>query len=119
MSTILLIDDETGMGDLVAMFVEDLDARVVQATSLASAREAAAAETPDLIMLDLNLGPEGDGLDRLPELQREAPLADVPVVVFSVHASREREARRRGASGFVPKPFRAEALRAELRPFLK
>lgn len=119
MTTILLIDDESGMGALVAMFVEDLDARVVQATSLASAREAAAREPPDVVMLDLNLGQEGDGLERLPELQRDSSLADVPVVVFSVHTSREREARRRGASGFIPKPFRADALRAELRPFLK
>lgn len=119
MRTILLIDDESGMGDLVGMFVEDLDARVVQATSFSSGRRVAVDEVPDVIMLDLNLGDDGDGLDRLPELEQESVLADVPIIVFSVHSSREREARRRGASGFVPKPFKAEALRSELQRFLK
>lgn len=113
MSTILLIDDEPDMGILVSMFIEDL-ARVVQATSAAEAPALARKEHPDLVMLDLNLGIEGDGLDRLPELRKEPELAELPVVVFSVHASREREARSRGAAGFVSKPFKADALRAQL-----
>lgn len=119
MRTILLIDDESGMGSLVGMFVHDLDARVVQATSFSAGRKAAVKEIPDVIMLDLNLGEDCDGLDRLPELEQETTLADVPIIVFSVHSSREREARRRGADGFVPKPFKADLLRSELQRFLK
>ncbi len=114
MRTILLIDDEPDMGSLISMFIEELGARVVQATSAADAPRLARREHPDLVMLDLNLGAEGDGLDRLPELRREPKLARLPVVVFSVHASREREARARGAAGFVPKPFKADALRSQL-----
>lgn len=118
MSIILLIDDEPGMGDLVRMFLDDLDVSVVQATTLASARSIASESAPDVIMLDVNLGSDGDGLEHLPKLRDEPGLSEVPVVVFSVHASREREARALGAAGFVPKPFKAATLRSELDPLL-
>lgn len=114
---VLLIDDEPGMGHLVAMVLEDLGARVVQAPNLAGARAAALREAPEVILLDLALGQE-DGLGILPELRRSPRLAGVPIVGFSVHESRRREALEAGLDGFVAKPFLSHELREEVRPHL-
>ena len=118
MNTVLLIDDEAEMTALVAMCLDGLDAKVVRAANAIDACNAARAEPPLVILLDLALGRE-DGLALLPQLRSEPTLASVPVVVFSVHESRRREALKRGAVGFVPKPFRPSQLRSTIEPFLE
>ena len=118
MNTVLLIDDEPQMLTLVAMCLDEFGARVVRAENLAGAVTSARAETPRAVLLDLALGRE-DGLKLLPRLSSEPALSDVPIVVFSVHDSRRQEALDAGASGFVPKPFRPEQLRAAVRPYLE
>jgi DNA-binding response OmpR family regulator len=118
-NTVLLIDDEPQMVSLVAMCLEEFGARVVRAENLAGALTSARAEPPRAVLLDLALGrEEEDGLMLLPKLWSEPALSGVPVVVFSVHESRRREALDAGANGFVPKPFRPEQLRAAVRPYL-
>jgi DNA-binding response OmpR family regulator len=110
MSLVLLIDDEPGMGQLVRMSLDADGARVVQVGDLAGAIAAAREERPSAVLLDLSLGPE-DGLAILPRLREEPSLADVPIIVFSIHDSRQREAFQEGADGFVAKPFKAANLR--------
>jgi CheY-like chemotaxis protein len=112
-SVVLLIDDEPGMGALVSSWVSDMGVRVVQALNVRDALAVAESEQPRAILLDLALG-EDDGLAVLPELMAAPALAKVPVVAFTVHSSREREARERGVDGFVSKPFRSGDLRAAL-----
>jgi DNA-binding response OmpR family regulator len=110
MSLVLLIDDEPGMGQLVRMSLDDDGARVVQVTDLAEAIAAAREERPRAVLLDLALGKE-DGLALLPRLREEPSLSEVPIIVFTIHNSREREAIDEGADGFVAKPFKAASLR--------
>jgi PAS domain S-box-containing protein len=55
---------------------------IVSAESLSAARSVLATRTPDLVILDINLG-DGSGLDLLPELSANAQTL-VPVVIFSV-----------------------------------
>lgn len=110
MSLVLLIDDEPGMGQLVRMSLDDNGARVVQVKDLAEAIAAARKERPSAVLLDLSLGNQ-DGLTLLPQLRREPSLTEVPIIVFTIHNSREREAIEEGADGFVAKPFKAASLR--------
>jgi DNA-binding response OmpR family regulator len=109
MSVVLLIDDEPAMGSLVSMSLADAGARVVQVDDLAAALDAAREERPSVVLLDLALGSE-DGLDLLPRLREEPSLSDVPIIAFTIHESREREALEQGADGFVAKPFRPAEL---------
>lgn len=119
MTLVLLIDDEPGMENLVAMWLEDLGARVLSARNLREALDATRDAPPDVILLDLALGEEDGLLDILPTLRGEPALAGIPVVAFTVHASREREALEAGVAGFVAKPFHASGLREALRPYLE
>ena len=116
--TVLLIDDEPQMLFLVSMCLEELDARVVRATDLSEARTAARTVAPDMVLLDLALEGE-DGMALLPCLRSEPVFASVPVVVFSVHESRRREALECGANDFVAKPFRPDRLRAVVQRHLE
>lgn len=65
----------------------------------------------DLVMLDLRMEKEADGLDYLARLQKISPR--LPVVICTAHASIETavEAMRRGAQDYLEKPFTPEQLR--------
>jgi DNA-binding response OmpR family regulator len=116
-SVVLLVDDEPEMEGLVKMCVEDSDARVVRAASLADAIARAEEERPSLVLLDLRLGDE-DGLAILPRLREAPALAQTPIVAFTVHDTRKDEALEKGVDGFVAKPFRVKGLRAVIQEHL-
>jgi DNA-binding response OmpR family regulator len=116
-SVVLLIDNEPEMGSLVSMSLADAGARVVQVDDLAAALEVAREERPRVVLLDLALGTE-DGLHMLPRLRAEPSLSDVPIIAFTIHESRKREALEKGADGFVAKPFKATSLHDVLEEYI-
>lgn len=118
MSVVLLIDNEPEMGSLVRMSLAEAGARVVQVDDLAAAIEVAREERPRVVLLDLALGTEEDGLHMLPRLRAEPSLSDVPIIAFTIHESRKREALEKGADGFVAKPFKAASLHDVLEEFI-
>jgi two-component system response regulator len=67
--------------------------------------EYAAAPTPDLVLLDINL-PKKSGLDVLSEIHHNPVLSRIPVVVFtSSSLTREKEqVLSLGAQEFITKP---------------
>src|SRR5262245_62833383 len=76
-----------------------------------------AAETPDIVLLDLGL-PDGDGKD---VIRRAREWSDVPILVLS---AREREAEKiealdLGADDYVNKPFNVGELLARMRTALR
>ena len=56
-------------------------ARILHATSIASARAVLATQAPDIVILDLSL-PDGSGSELLPDL-RHADGSAIPTVVYS------------------------------------
>jgi DNA-binding response OmpR family regulator len=116
-ASVLLIDDEPEMKDLIGQWLEQFGVEVVRASRFEDAAAAAAEQRPRAVLLDISLGTE-DGLVLLPRLMALPALSEVPVVVFSVHASRRWEALELGAVGFVPKPFEGEDLLGALAPYL-
>jgi CheY-like chemotaxis protein len=73
--------------------------------------ETAAADAPDLIMLDLNM-PRMNGVEALRELKDDPRLNGIPVVVFS-SSSAEADVDRAyaaGANSFMTKPMTYDEL---------
>ncbi len=68
-------------------------------------------ESYDLVLLDLRMESESDGLDYLASLQKISPR--LPVVICTAHASigTAVEAMRRGAHDYLEKPFTPDQLR--------
>jgi two-component system KDP operon response regulator KdpE len=117
MRKVLLLDDEPEITRLVVLCLAPLGVDVVRAADLTGALALARSEDIGLVLLDLALGNE-DGLDILPGLRSEPRLADVPVVAFTAHDSRRREAFERGADAFLARPFEAADLTAAVELLL-
>ena len=103
---ILVVEDERDIAALVAYHLTKEGYRVRTAEGGTEALEAAAAERPDLLVLDLML-PGFSGYEVLQEVRRRPELAEIPVVVLT---ARRDEADRvkgleLGADDYVTKPF--------------
>ncbi len=107
---ILLIEDHPIVRDACRLLLQDRpDAVILEASTGAEGERLCAAESPDLVVLDLNLSDCG-GLDVLRRLRAEDPTRRV--VVFSMYedptfVSRAMDA---GASGYVTKSDDPDAL---------
>jgi len=110
---VLVVDDEP---QLLRALTINLRARtydVVGATSGAEALRAAAAQPPDVVVLDLGL-PDLDGTEVIAGLRG---WTEVPILVLSGRSdSRDKvEALDAGADDYVTKPFGMDELLARLR----
>jgi len=63
-SRLLIVEDESTLGDILVRYFEARDMEVERAASLAEAREHLARQTFDAFLLDVSL-PDGDGLSLL------------------------------------------------------
>lgn len=114
MKSVLIIDDEPGIAELVSWCLDPLGLEVVLADGLRSALEAAQRHEIGLVLLDFDLGEE-DGLEILPALRAGPGLAKVPVVAFTAHDSRRREAFDQGVVSFIGRPFANADLQKTVR----
>lgn len=117
MTTVLVVDDEAAIHRFLEPTLAAEGYRVLRAATGRRALEMAAADRPDLVVLDLGL-PDLDGKEVLRQLR---VWSAVPVVVLS---ARDREAEKvaaldLGADDFVNKPFGVGELLARLRAALR
>jgi len=104
-SQVLVVDDEPDIRGLVREILEDEGYAVVEAENGATAREALAEQSPDLVLLDIWM-PDQDGVSLLKEWRDQGDLK-FPVVMISGHGTVETavEATRLGAVDFIEKPL--------------
>lgn len=116
--TILVIDDQPVLQDLLKDLLEEEGWRVLQAYSAHQGKEILEGEVVDGILLDLML-PDRHGLDLLTEIKQRYPL--IPVVVITAYSALETaiEAMKRGAFHYIPKPFKNEEVILTLRQALE
>ncbi len=103
--TVLVVDDEPSIRLLCRVNLELDGHRVLEADSLAGARERLAAHPVQVVLLDVRVGAE-DGLAFLDELRREQPGLAVALLTGSAVEGR----RLAGADAVIPKPFPIELL---------
>lgn len=110
---ILIVEDHglfvTGLRSILPAELE-----ICTAKTLSEAQEQCATLQPSVVLLDVEL-PDGDGVERLPELKAAAP--DAWFVVVSRHDSAAvvRAARENGADGFLQKGLPDEEFADSLR----
>jgi DNA-binding NtrC family response regulator len=116
MTSVLVVEDETGIREGLGSAVETLRFRPILAAGLTEARQALAnpSASVDCVLLDIRLK-DGDGLDFLRELRAGAH-ADVPVIVTTAYGDSERTIRamRDGAFDYLTKPFHLPTLLATI-----
>ncbi len=102
-STILIADDEKEIRDLLRLYLENEDYRIVEAADGMETMAVIKDKNPDLCLLDIMM-PGKDGLSVLKEIRKES---NIPVIIIS---ARTADAERilgldLGADDYIPKPF--------------
>ena len=110
MATILVVDDELGIRDLLSEILNDEGHTVELAENAAQARSLRGQMRPDLVLLDIWM-PDTDGVTLLKEWASTG-LLTMPVIMMSGHATIDTavEATRIGATAFLEKPITLQKL---------
>ncbi|MFW6092840.1 MAG: sigma 54-interacting transcriptional regulator [Pseudomonadota bacterium] len=110
---ILLVDDDTSLLQLLSMRLEDSGYRVHAVEAAETALANLEAFAPDLVVTDLRMAGM-DGLELFARLRDAHPA--LPVIILTAHGSIPEavEATRKGAHGFLTKPFDYGALLREI-----
>ena len=119
MPTILVVDDEPPILELVRYTLEDEQIRVLEAADGLQALEAALAARPDLILLDVQM-PCLDGLEVCRRLRADPSLAGTRIVMLTAAGQDADRARgiAAGADEYLTKPFSPLALFTLVRSLL-
>lgn len=116
-NTILVVDDQSSVRQLLQEYLTEQGYRVVIATDGQNAIYTARHEQPDLILLDIMM-PKMDGYQFLRQFRQER---QTPVIIVT---AREEETDAvlgldLGADDYVVKPFRMRELMARIRAVLR
>ncbi|MFN2272312.1 MAG: response regulator transcription factor [Anaerolineae bacterium] len=119
--TILVVDDEPQIVELVSDYLKQAGFRVLTARDGQTALTMARHERPDLIVLDLMLPGGMDGLDVCRSVRQDAVLGNVPIIMLT---ARSEETDRLiglelGADDYVTKPFSPREVVARVRAVLR
>jgi two-component system KDP operon response regulator KdpE len=114
---VLVVDDEPQILRFLRASLGASGFEVIEAESGAQALKRAAAEAPEVVVLDLGL-PDMDGKDVIKALRE---WSEIPIVVLSARAreAEKIEALDLGADDYVNKPFGIGELLARLRAALR
>ncbi|MEZ5092079.1 response regulator [Nocardioides sp.] len=120
--TVLVVDDEPGIRDVLRAYLTDAGLRVLEAATGADALDRATAETVDLLLLDLGL-PDIDGLEVLRRLRSDGDPGVSGVYVVLVTARAEEVDKivglGVGADDYVTKPFSPREVVARVQAALR
>lgn len=116
-ATILVVDDEPALIEVVTAYLEPEGYRVVTAADGPSGLKAARRFKPDLIVLDIML-PGMDGLEVLAQLRRES---DVYVILLTAKSEETDKlvGLAVGADDYLTKPFSPRELSARIKAALR
>lgn len=116
---ILVVDDESFFRDLLRDQLVAAGYAVTVAEDGQVGLQAALAQKPDLIILDVMM-PHMDGFEVCTRVRQTPVIADVPVIFLTASISRENRQRAfdLGAHDFVMKPFEKAELLAQVTAVL-
>ncbi len=109
MSTVLVVDDEFGIVDVLETILADEGYRVLTACNGKQGLMRLSAETPDLILLDFMMPILGGG-EMLRAMLAEPAYHSIPVIIISSLGEEVIAERCQGYAAFLHKPFRAAAV---------
>jgi two-component system, OmpR family, phosphate regulon response regulator PhoB len=118
--TVLIVDDEFAIRDMLRMALELADFRCIEAQDIQSAYQLIVDERPALVLLDWML-PGGSGLELMRRLKREDRTREMPVIMLTAKTAEDNviQGLDVGADDYITKPFAPRELIARIRAQLR
>jgi DNA-binding response OmpR family regulator len=115
--TILIVEDETSIASFVSLYLKNAGYNVRAVTTGGAALSSIVAETPSLVILDLNL-PDMDGVEVCRRIRKGS---DVPILMLT---ARDEDVDKIiglevGADDYLTKPFNPRELVARVKSVLR
>jgi len=116
---VLVVEDNPANLELIGDWLESEEFQVTTATTLDEAYDALERTRPDIVLIDVQLGPE-DGLEVVGRVRSSLQLRHIPVIAVTAHAMVTDHERvlRAGCDACVSKPINFRELRHELEKWL-
>ena len=119
-STILIVDDEAAIRDMVGI---TLDLAGFSSISASDAREAHISvidNKPDLVLLDWML-PGGSGIELARRLRRDEITSSLPIIMLTAKATEDNKVQglSEGVDDYIIKPFSPRELVARIKTVLR
>ncbi|HVM66962.1 MAG TPA: response regulator [Acidimicrobiales bacterium] len=118
--TILVVDDDPVIQNLLALNFEMEGYSVATANDGAEALDSIAARPPDVVVLDVMM-PKVDGIEVVRRMKADATTAAVPVLLLSARAQAKdvTAGLEAGADAYMTKPFDPADLLERVASLLK
>jgi CheY-like chemotaxis protein len=111
MATILVVDDDESIRDLLRLHLSAAGYEVHVAEDAIAAGYLVLRSPPDLIISDVHM-PHMDGFEFVAALKADNTLPKIPVIFLTSHDEGDDRGKQLGAVGYVTKPVRADRLLA-------
>ena len=115
----LIIEDEALIAEELRERLSRLGLTVIAAVSSGEEGvEIATSERPDLVLMDIRLSGEKDGVQAAREIREQI---DIPIVYLTAHSDRRtvERANKTDHDGFILKPFLKKELQSTIEVALK
>ena len=118
--TILLVDDEAAIRDMLSLALEAADYNVLVAENAQQAHATIIDRHPDLVLLDWMM-PGTTGLELLRRLKRDELTAKIPVIMLTAKTEEDSKISGldAGADDYISKPFSPRELMSRVKAVLR
>jgi len=117
---ILVIEDEAAIREMIAFTLENEGYRVTGAENAQDAKQAIAASSPDLMLVDWML-PGISGLELVRGFRRSAATRTVPIIMLTARSDENDrvDGLDSGADDYITKPFSTRELLSRISALLR
>ena len=119
-STILIVDDEAAIRDMVGITLDLAGFSSISATDAREAHISVIDNKPDLVLLDWML-PGGSGIELARRLRRDEITSSLPIIMLTAKATEDNKVQglSEGVDDYIVKPFSPRELVARIRTVLR
>lgn len=118
--SILIVDDESAIREVIAAALEMAGYRTLEASNAQEAHSLVVDQKPDLILLDWMM-PNVSGVELARRLKRDPLTAEIPIIMLTAKGEEDHKITglEAGADDYITKPFSPRELVARLKAVLR
>ena len=113
---ILIVDDNQEILSTISIILNRKAYQVSAKDRIENFEQTVEALSPDLILLDKNLG-WADGCDLCKTIKSNERFSSIPIIMFSAYYKKREECMNAGANEFIEKPFEMNLLLTTIESF--